>query len=93
MSRTIEILSPLGASRAEDHPLAPRPASLQGLRIGFLHNNKPNGDALLARVEELLRGRALFTPVWWRKANPTLPESRLEAFIPQVDVVANAVGD
>ena len=50
-------------------------------------------DALLARVEELLRGRALFTPVWWRKANPTLPARLLEEFIPQVDVVANAVGD
>ncbi|MBI3128248.1 MAG: hypothetical protein HYZ11_11635 [Candidatus Tectomicrobia bacterium] len=93
MSRTIEILSPLGAVRAEDHPLAPRPASLGGLRLGLLHNNKPNGDALLARVAELLGERAGITPVWWRKENPTLPESRIEEFIPQVDVVANAVGD
>jgi len=93
VSRTIEILSPLGASRAEDHPLAPRPASLRGLRVGFLHNNKPNGDVLLARVAELLGERASFTAVWWRKANPTLPARRLEEFIARVDVVANAVGD
>lgn len=93
MSRTIEILSPLGAVRAEDHPLAPRPASLAGLRLGLLHNNKPNGDALLERIAEILGERAEIVPVWWRKENPTLPESRLETFIPQVDVVANAVGD
>jgi len=93
VSRTIEILSPLGPVRTEDHPLAPRPASLRGLHVGFLHNNKPNGDALLARVEELLRERAPFTPVWWRKENPAVPERRLEEFIPRVDVVASAVGD
>jgi hypothetical protein len=93
VSRTIEILSPLGAVRAEDHPLAPRPAKLDGLRLGLLHNNKPNGDALLARIAELLGGRAEISPVWWRKENPSLPAARLEEFIPLVDVVANAVGD
>lgn len=93
MSRTIEILSPLGPVRAEDHPLAPRPGNLRGLRFGLLHNNKPNGDALLARVAELLGERASIIPVWWRKENPAVPERRLEEFIPLVDVVASAVGD
>jgi hypothetical protein len=93
VSRLIEILSPAGAVRAGDHPLARRPASLRGLRVGLLHNNKPNGDVLLDRVGELLRQRDLILPVWWRKANPSVPEGRLEEFAARVDVAVNAVGD
>ena len=35
-------------------PLAPRPKDLRGKRIGILDNSKPNADALLGRVAELL---------------------------------------
>ncbi len=94
MSGTIEILSPAAPVRAGDHPLAPRPASLAGLRVGFLHNNKPNGDVLLERVAELLEEReAEIACVRWRKDNPALPEERLEEFIARVDVAVNAIGD
>ncbi|MEE9276313.1 MAG: hypothetical protein V3V62_13495 [bacterium] len=94
MSRSIEILSPSAPVRAGDHPLAPRPASLAGLRIGLLHNAKPNGDVLIERVEELLRAEdPAAEAVRWRKDNPAVPESRIEALVPRVDIVLNAIGD
>ena len=80
--------------RAGDHPLAERPEDLGGLRIGFFHNNKPNADVLLERIEELLAQEdETLRVVRWGKPNPTLPEDRLEEFLEQVDVAVCAVGD
>ena len=74
--------------------LAERPGELGGLRIGFFHNNKPNADALLERIEELLaREDETLRFVRWGKPNPTLPEARLGEFIKQVDAAVCAVGD
>ena len=53
MNQMIEIVKPTSFVRAGDHPLAERPEDLGGLRIGFFHNNKPNADVLLERIEEL----------------------------------------
>lgn len=94
MSQTIEILTPTSFVRAGDHPLAERPGALGGLRIGFFHNNKPNADALLERIEELFaRADETLRFVRWGKPNPTLPEARLGEFIEQVDAAVCAVGD
>ncbi len=94
MSRTIEILEPTSFVRAGDHPLAERRGDLGGLAIGLFHNNKPNADALLERVGELLaREDETLRFVRWGKPNPTLPEDRLDEFIGQVDAAVCAVGD
>lgn len=94
MNQMIEIVKPTSYVRAGDHPLAERPDDLGGLRIGFFHNNKPNADVLLERVEELLaREDETLRPIRWGKPNPTLPEDRIEEFLEQVDVAVCAVGD
>ncbi len=94
MSRMIEILQPTSFVRAGDHPLAERPGDLGGLRIGLFHNNKPNADVLLERIEELFaQADETLRFVRWGKPNPTLPEGRLREFIDQVDVAVCAVGD
>lgn len=48
------IISPESPVLAESRPLAPRPASLAGLRIGILDNSKANAGRLLERVREQL---------------------------------------
>ncbi len=94
MSQPTEILTPTSFVRAGDHPLAKRPGDLGGLRVGFFHNNKPNADVLLERIEELLAAHdETLRFVRWGKPNPTLPEDRLEEFTAQVDVAVCAVGD
>ena len=50
------LLDPTGGSHSAGHiRLAPRPASLSGLRIGLLNNGKPNGEALLQEVAHQLQ--------------------------------------
>ena len=94
MSQMIEIMKPTSFVRAGDLPLAERPEDLGGLRIGFFHNNKPNADVLLERIEELFSQQdETLRFIRWGKPNPTLPEDRLEEFLEQIDVAVCAVGD
>ena len=94
MNQMIEIVKPTSFVRAGDHPLAERPEDLGGLRIGFFHNNKPNADVLLERIEELFSQQdETLRFIRWGKPNPTLPEGRLEEFLEQIDVAVCAVGD
>jgi hypothetical protein len=94
MSQMIEIVKPTSFVRAGDHPLAERPEDLGDLKVGFFHNNKPNADVLLERIEELFAQEdETLRFIRWGKPNPTLPEDRLEEFLEQVDVAVCAVGD
>ena len=54
---TIEVLNPRGRLHQTAIPLAPRPASLDGLRPGILENRKANARLLLERLVEGLRER------------------------------------
>lgn len=46
-----QIVSPLGnRGSVADVGLAPRRLTLDGLRLGLLHNGKPNGEALLGEM-------------------------------------------
>ncbi|MYC05701.1 MAG: hypothetical protein F4X57_00730 [Chloroflexi bacterium] len=47
-------LDPRGSSTHEDTGIATRPASLDGLVIGLLSNNKPNSELLLRDVAGLV---------------------------------------
>ena len=48
-------LDPRGSSTHQDTGIAPRPASLEGLTIGLLSNNKPNSELLLRDVADMLK--------------------------------------
>lgn len=48
-------LDPRGSSTHQDTGIAPRPASLDGLTVGLLSNNKPNSELLLRDVAEMLK--------------------------------------
>jgi hypothetical protein len=76
--------------------VAPRLATLAGMRAGLLDNRKGNADRLLERVGELLRERygvAEVRPitkyVYSRRADPAI----LDRLASSCDFVVTAIGD
>ena len=53
----VEVLSPVSPPAVDVLPLAPRPGSLDGLKVGVLSNIKSNATELLDFVSDELRGR------------------------------------
>lgn len=87
------VLDPTGGVAEATTELAPRPASLTGLVVGYLDNGKPNSDRLLdllaARfpdVREVVRARK---PNIGRVASPSM----IEDLAARCDVVVTGVGD
>ena len=76
---TIEVLNPRGRLHQAAIPLAPRPASLDGLRPGILENRKANARLLLERLVEGLRERHELGPTALRSKNASAPRARLRA--------------
>jgi hypothetical protein len=78
---------------AERVPL-PRPASLDGVRVGLLDISKPRGDVFLDRLQELLAGRGLSVR---RYAKPTytkpMPPDLRREIAAECDVVIEALAD
>ena len=55
---TVEIVDPLGTeAQAGDFTPAPRPAALDGLRLGLLDNGKPNAAHVISTVARGLQER------------------------------------
>jgi hypothetical protein len=55
---TVEIIEPLGSELQTDtFTPAPRPASLEGRRIGLLDNGKPNAAHVIGTAGRALRDR------------------------------------
>src|SRR5262249_59930457 len=75
---TMDVLNPVRSVSNSWKPLARRPASLRGRRIGVLDNSKPNADALLGRLAERLveRHRAA-SIIRGRKPGSTPPRTTL----------------
>jgi hypothetical protein len=90
----VDVLIPLAARATAAKRLAPRPSSLRGLRVGILDNGKPNADALLGRVAELLAERAGTGPArWWRKPAAAYAAAALDAIAAASDVVLTGSAD
>jgi hypothetical protein len=75
---------------------ARRPASLDGLRIGFLDNTKAPVDDMLqylaARIVEAVPGATVFHVAKQHPSLPAEPEV-YQALADNADVVINALGD
>jgi len=90
----VTILDPTGVPSAKASVLATRPKSLDGLRVGYLHNSKPGGEILLQRTAELLSERfAVKETVWRQKMLPTIPAPFLRELAAECDVVVAALAN
>ena len=90
----MKVLSPFGATPDTVTPLAKRPSSLTGLRVGVLDNSKPNADVLLRRVAELLVARAEGVTIRsWTKPGSSRPAAVIEEIAASVDVLLTASAD
>ena len=88
-SDSIEILNPSGRLHSAAIPLAPRPATLAGLRPGVLENRKANARLLLETMVEGLRERAELGGLTVRSKNASAPApgSVIDAFAKEADFV------
>ena len=94
--RALGMVDPTHRPRARQHRAAPRMSTLDGKRAGFLDNRKPNADALLEELRDLLANRfelagttLLSKFIYSREATP----KELDELAAQCDFVVTAVGD
>jgi hypothetical protein len=89
----ITVLSPVGINRVESRPVAARIASLQGVRLGLVNNNKPNASLLLERVAGLLAQHGLGGTAVKQKPHSSVGADRLDDYAKEVQAAIVAVGD
>lgn len=80
---------------ATNHGLAPRPPTLDGMRVGLLWNAKVNADIFLRRIQERIEERYTGTEFvfrWKPTASKPMEPEVLEA-LRKTDVVVTAFGD
>ena len=91
-----ELVVPTDDRPAEGRRLAPRPASLTGLRLGLLDNRKGNANVLLERLAQRLAAeQGLGQVVREEKhifSRPAAPD-QLDRLALACDVVITAIGD
>jgi hypothetical protein len=76
--------------------LAPRPASLQGLRLGLVDNTKFNSNTLLNKLaERLARRHGMTVTLTSRKRSPSheIDAAAVRALRRQADFVVSGIGD
>ncbi len=95
-TRTIAVLDPTAKPKHPWIPIARRVADLNGKVVGFLWNEKPNGDILLNRIKERLSQKFnLSGTIWHAKETASRPASEviLNDLTSRADLVINAIGD
>lgn len=92
----ITVLEPVAEPRPVMHDLSPRLDTLEGKRIGFLSNTKPNADKLFEAIEARLRERFKLGSVVM-KAKPIAAgpaeQATYDALAREADVAIVAIGD
>src|SRR5437762_14026737 len=90
------VFDPRGRVDAERITRAPRPAALDGLRLGILDNTKWNANRLLRKTADRLGEQHRFAVVHYYKkesfsknADPAL----LAQIVAENDIVLTAIGD
>ena len=89
----MDLVSPRGTATVAARRLAPRRSSLAGCRIGVLDNSKPNADALLGRVAELLVEHGAGPIRTWRKPGSSHPAANHDEIAAAADVVLTGSAD
>ena len=90
----MDVFNPTRPAPSQTKALAPRPPSVRGCRIGVLDNSKPNADALLGRLAELLVERhGAASIVRWRKPGASRPATMIDEIARSADLVLTGSGD
>ena len=92
----MEILDPTMEAVPRPATYVPRPASLQGKRVGLIENTKFNSDNLLVKIGNILINEyGASSAKMWRKKNASVPahEEVIEEVRKTCDVVVAGVGD
>jgi hypothetical protein len=90
----MDVLNPVRSVSNQCKPLARRPSSLHGRRIGVLDNSKPNADVLLGRLAELLVERhGAASIARWRKPGASRPAAMIDEIARAADLVLTGSGD
>lgn len=89
------VLDPTGEGAAQQGALAPRLPALRGKRMGVLWNEKPNGDVVLSRLQEILATRYELSQVTWRQktSSQRISPHALEDLVRESDFILNALAD
>mgnify|MGYP001599357344 FL=1 len=93
---TIRVFDPTSRNADQEIRLAPRPASLRGLRIGLVENTKYNSNTLLLRIAAILeREHGAKSHIIRSKNSPgtSVDDKTVEEFKTAVDVAIAGVGD
>jgi hypothetical protein len=89
-----ELLDPTSERTPQRRERVPRPASLEGLRVGLLDIAKARGDVFLDRLDQLLTERGLRVE---RFRKPTftkvMPPDLRGRIVLDADVVVEALAD
>jgi hypothetical protein len=92
----MEILDPTTEVTAQSMAYAPRPASLEGKRVGLIENTKFNSDRLLGKIGDILKAEygAAETRMW-RKHNSSVPAHQeiIEELKRTCDAMVAGIGD
>jgi hypothetical protein len=92
----MKLFDPTSAPAARALSLAPRPASLTGLRLGLVDNTKFNSDTLLGKLAERLgRRHGARVTVTRRKRSPSheIDADDVKTLRSQADLVVSGIGD
>ena len=93
MPRTETVLLPTGAPATSAMPLAERPGSLAGLRVGLLDNGKEFSDLVLEALAEALRREHGVAGIkFWRKGFPAKGAPFIAEMAAETDVAISGVG-
>lgn len=94
--KSIEVLVPVAEVKFREINMAERPQNLNGKVIGFIWNNKPNGNLLLKNLEDLLKEKFRLSGTLTRKktmASSKAPIEILEELSAKCDLAILAIGD
>lgn len=95
-SDSLVVYSPVLAPTETGAFLAPRPATLEGARVGLLYNNRAGGERILEGVAKLLAAKYGLSDVFMlTKSYIGEPASKEihDALLAKSDVVITAIGD
>ncbi len=92
----MELLDPTTESVTQPMTYVPRPASLEGKRVGLIENTKHNSDRLLGKIGNILKAEyGVAETRMWRKYNASVPahEEIIKELRANCDVMVAGIGD